>query len=135
MTTDQKKFCDEIGKCELCGSRRNLEVHHMIPMVCEPVDSMRMLQSGSIKLDVEDNWIVLCSACHSRLTPKKLLTRLGIYRSRLACYRYEVYKDFCEYIEDCLTKFDRVETKDYFDAIEHAVFGKIITEESEQDGI
>lgn len=129
MTIDQKKFCNEIGKCELCGSRRNLEVHHMIPMVCEPLDSMMMPKSGPIKLDVEDNWIVLCSACHSRLTPKKLLTRLGIYRKRMVSYKYYVYNDFCEYIEDCLTKFDRVEARDYFDAIEHAVFGKIKTEE------
>lgn len=34
-TSEKQKFIDEIGRCELCGSRRNLQLHHMIPLVCE----------------------------------------------------------------------------------------------------
>lgn len=66
---EREVFKKEIDKCELCGSKRNLEVHHIIPMVCA---------NKNIDLDVSDNWICICSACHSKLTPRSLLTKYGI---------------------------------------------------------
>ena len=69
MTKEQKKFIDEIGRCELCGSRRNLQLHHIIPMVCE---------NEFIDLDIEDNWLCVCGSCHAKLTPKNILVKYGI---------------------------------------------------------
>ena len=74
MTSEQKKFIDEIGRCELCGSRRNLQLHHMIPLVCE---------NEFVNLDVEDNWLCVCGSCHSKLTPKNLLVKYGISKAKL----------------------------------------------------
>lgn len=85
MTTEQKHFIENIGKCELCGSKRNLQLHHMIPMVCE---------NAYIDLDVEDNWLCVCGACHATLTPKNLLTKYGISRTRMSNKVVEVkYED------------------------------------------
>jgi len=53
--------------CELCGSTRGLEVHHIIPRCVGGSDS-------------EDNIITVCVKCHGILTPKSELTRLGIQR-------------------------------------------------------
>lgn len=55
--------------CELCGNKRNLEVHHIIPVVC----------GGS---DCVDNLIVVCGVCHAKLTPKKELTKIGLQNAR-----------------------------------------------------
>lgn len=55
----------QAGACELCGSRRNLDVHHIIPVVYGGTDE-------------EDNLIVVCKHCHGALTPQRTLTRKGI---------------------------------------------------------
>ena len=59
------KVVEEAGRCELCGSRRGLEAHHIIPIVCGGDDSY-------------DNLICVCQCCHARLTPRRILTKLGI---------------------------------------------------------
>lgn len=59
------KVVEEAGRCELCGSVRGLEAHHIIPVVCGGDDSV-------------DNLICVCQCCHALLTPRKLLTKLGI---------------------------------------------------------
>lgn len=63
------KVVEEAGRCELCGSRRGLEAHHIIPVVCGGDDS-------------EDNLICVCQCCHARLTPRRILTRLGIRKTQ-----------------------------------------------------
>lgn len=63
------KMCE---RCELCGSQRNLEVHHIIPLVVEIED---------IDLNCEENMIVVCKKCHSMLTPHRLLTKIGLKNS------------------------------------------------------
>ena len=63
------QIVEEAGKCELCGSRRGLEAHHIIPLVC----------GGE---DVEDNLICVCQCCHTLLTPRSLLTKLGIKKTK-----------------------------------------------------
>lgn len=55
--------------CELCGSRKSLEVHHIIP-----------ISFGGP--DTEENMIVVCGKCHFLLTPKSLLTKLGIQQRK-----------------------------------------------------
>ena len=72
--TETKHFVEETGRCELCGSRRNLQLHHMIPLACE---------NGLVNLDVEDNWVCVCGACHAKLTPKNLLVKYGISKRKL----------------------------------------------------
>lgn len=57
---------NEINRCELCGSKRNLEVHHIIPIIC----------GGD---NESDNLIAICGNCHTRLTPKRILTRIGLW--------------------------------------------------------
>ena len=64
-----KELIEQVGHCELCGSRRNLEVHHIIP---------RVASIQGIDLDDEDNLIVVCGSCHSKLTPRRMLTKYGI---------------------------------------------------------
>lgn len=56
-------------RCELCGSRRGLDVHHIIPRCV----------GGDDKLD---NLIVICSGCHGKLTPKSMLTRIGLHKAK-----------------------------------------------------
>jgi len=69
-----KQLIDETGgRCELCGSKRGIEVHHIIPRCCaiEGVD-----------LDHIDNLIVVCRSCHSKLTPRSILSQYGTQRAR-----------------------------------------------------
>ena len=109
-------FIAEIGKCELCGSRRNLELHHCIPMVCA---------NEWIDLDVEDNWIVVCGSCHSKLTPKKLLTKYGMSKAKRRNAEleraYSFYKE-CD-SDDGLTAADILD-----------IFYKVYMERGESDG-
>ena len=63
-STIMTKVVEDAGRCELCGSRRGLEAHHIIPVVCGGADS-------------DDNLICVCQCCHARLTPRSLLTKIG----------------------------------------------------------
>lgn len=65
----RQKMLSNTDRCELCGYKRNLEVHHIIPLV---------FSTEELDLDVEDNMIVICQGCHSKLTPRRLLTKKGI---------------------------------------------------------
>ena len=67
MNSDE--FRKSIDHCELCGARRSLELHHIIPTSLGGPDE-------------EDNWIMLCVNCHSRLTPRRILQRLGIEKAK-----------------------------------------------------
>lgn len=103
-----KRFVEEIGRCELCGSKRNLELHHIIPLVCE---------NEGVDLDTEDNWICVCGSCHAKLTPKGLLTKIGLHKNTyLGNVRYVFYKkcdDFIKaekqlHVEDVFAIFNEV---------------------------
>ena len=92
QTVIMKQLLHETDKCELCGSRRGLEAHHIIPV-----------SFGGPEDDI-DNLIVICVSCHTRLTPKKLLTKKGIEKakaydmlSNISLYVYEHLMD----IYDC----------------------------------
>lgn len=81
--TLRRRLIEEAGKCELCGSRRGLDIHHIIPRVC----------GGP---DLEENLIVVCAGCHGKLTPKTLLTKYGQHKqdqlSDLVDHFYEVIR-------------------------------------------
>lgn len=59
------QLTEQAGACELCGSKRNLDVHHIIPVACGGTDD-------------QDNLIVVCKHCHGALTPQSALTKTGI---------------------------------------------------------
>ena len=86
MTEVMKKALKENeGRgCELCGRTKTLEAHHIIPRSIGGPDS-------------EDNIICICSACHAKLTPKSLLTKIGL---RNSSPRYFFYKHFNELAEN-----------------------------------
>lgn len=65
----KQQLLEEVGKCELCGSTRELELHHVIPVVCGGSDS-------------PENLILVCKKCHALLTPKSELTRIGLKKAK-----------------------------------------------------
>ena len=65
-----RKYVAEIGKCELCGSDWQLELHHIIPLCT----------STRPELETRENWICVCGKCHARLTNRSLLTKIGLDR-------------------------------------------------------
>lgn len=65
----KQQLLEEVGKCELCGSTRELELHHVIPVVCGGSDSL-------------ENLILVCRKCHAILTPKSELTKIGLKNAK-----------------------------------------------------
>lgn len=80
-----KERMEDIGKCELCGSKRGLELHHCIPYSL----------GGE---DTEDNLILVCSTCHSKLTPHSTLTKIGL-RNRVFAIKMNFYNKMNEILE------------------------------------
>ncbi len=99
------RIIKEAGRCELCGSQRGLEAHHIIPVVCGGEDSV-------------DNLICVCSACHAKLTPKSLLTKIGmrnVEQSNARCnFKIELY----ELIQKKEEEYGAADTALIFDAID-----------------
>jgi polyribonucleotide nucleotidyltransferase len=52
-----KKLVDSVGKCELCGSTRNLEVHHMIPLICA-IDGVDLEDDGRVTIYHTDKEVI-----------------------------------------------------------------------------
>ena len=82
QTPLMKMLLKETDKCELCGSRRGLEVHHIIPV------------SFGGPEDDADNLIVVCVSCHSRLTPRKILTKSGIEKALVTDTINRIYDNY-----------------------------------------
>lgn len=107
----------EVKECELCGSKRGLEIHHIIPISLIP---------DGIDVDFEENLVCICRKCHAILTPKSLLTRIGlkkaIKRTKIEkddrVYKFyeelnEMARDGCHFdVEDVLNVFDEIFTGD-----------------------
>ena len=71
---------EEAGKCELCGSIKGLEAHHIIPVAC----------GGS---ENHENLICVCRVCHTKLTPHSELTKIGLRkRNILNALKVHIYK-------------------------------------------
>lgn len=116
--SDKNAFVREIGKCELCGSKRNLQLHHLIPMVCE---------NDSIKLDCEDNWLCVCGTCHALLTPKNLLTKYGLSKAKEKNKTMMFYKDL---EKRCIACKEEGIAPDIYDVLD--VFDSIFKVEKEK---
>ena len=107
QTKIMKKIVKENDKCELCGSKRNLEAHHIIPIAL----------GGE---DIDENILCVCEKCHTLLTPRKYLTKLGI-RSINRNYEYDFFKYFNEMAESG----EMVTAIDVIDYVEHILFPEI----------
>ena len=99
-----KRIVEEAGECELCGSRRGLEAHHIIPKVCGGDES-------------EDNLICVCRKCHSLLTPRSLLCKIGM-RKNCALKEYNDKYFFYKTIKECCEEWDSYGTDALWDAID-----------------
>lgn len=120
-----KELIKQTGRCELCGSKRGLEVHHIIPRCAA-------IPNSNLDLDDEDNLIVVCSACHARLTPRRMLTRYGIANmcpSNGTKQSWNAMKRFYKIIDDLDC---RVDINDMFDIVE-LVFADYLTVEQKQE--
>lgn len=122
-TLVRRNVVKEAGRCELCGSRRNLEAHHIIPLVCGGPDE-------------EANLICLCKGCHAKLTPGSLLTKMGLRNVKtsnvLVHFRLSYYASVHRFIEEyeavptCSEMLDIIDglTNDYIDELRRGKKGK-----------
>ena len=83
VTQEHRKYLKEFCRCELCGSPKALELHHIIPTAFGGPDVM-------------ENWIAICHGCHAKLTPKRLLINRGIAK------HYDPIHDFYKAMNDAL---------------------------------
>ena len=115
QTDVMRRLLKEVTKCELCGATRHLEAHHIIPVVC----------GGS---EEEDNIIIVCEACHTKLTPRSALTKMGLakvkarneeiirdWRGNKLCVNEFLFK-FYQRLDDELT--ERLEVGDLLDILD-----------------
>ena len=90
QTAAMRAVLKKTDRCELCGSWRDLQVHHIIPEAF----------GGP---DIEENLIVVCGGCHGRLTPKGLLSSMGIEKHKSSPFselRIEFFKRLDEEMGD-----------------------------------
>lgn len=118
MGKERKHYTDlinSIGKCELCGSKRGIEAHHIIPLVAE---------FSELDLDIEDNIIIVCSSCHAKLTNRSLLTKYGLRKIIVAnkC-RESFYAMIDEKTGD--SELDAIDIIDTFDEWLDCTYNKI----------
>lgn len=111
------KYTDVINeagcKCELCGSTRNIEVHHIIPRCCE-IDG--------ININDKDNLLVVCSACHSKLTPKAMLVKYGLEKAKR---RGKLLHKFYEMVDEHIEENDGISSVEIMDIVD-SVFGDAV---------
>lgn len=104
------KFMQSHDRCELCGETRNLECHHIIPVVC----------GGE---DCEDNLLCVCRVCHSKLTPHSQLCKIGQRPARVLDVLSRMHLRFYELAEELMLDGDELTGVDWPD-----VFDRVIEE-------
>ena len=97
MNAKYKRIVGDIKACELCGSHRSLDVHHIVPRVFGGEDEA-------------DNLVVVCQKCHGILTPRGVLTKAGIRttkeRNMLATFALKFLRTVDEQAGDGLSGAD-----------------------------
>ena len=117
-----RQLLSETKKCELCGCRRGLEVHHIIPVAF-----------GGPENDI-DNLIVVCTTCHSRLTPKKCLTKRGIEKVLPYVVVCRIYENFYRVLGERLDEWDvSVGPLDVCDVFDEIINHELILNEIRQN--
>jgi hypothetical protein len=106
-----KRYVAEHPVCELCGSKKGIECHHVLPMCME---------GYGVDFDIEDNYITVCRKCHALLTPRPLLAKYGMERSRwdgdlFKNIRYQFYKKMGEFLDETGGFADATDVMDVFD--------------------
>ena len=89
----QRKYMKDYDRCELCGSKKNLQCHHIIPLSTSIV---------GCDIDVEDNFLCVCSACHAKLTPKNLIVRYSMAKQRFTNEKDRIAYYFYKNVQDAL---------------------------------
>ena len=100
-------------KCELCGSSRNIEVHHIIPRCC---------QIDGIDIDDKENLLVVCSSCHGKLTPKSMLSRYGIVKAKK---KGKLLSEFYSIVESRIDENEGISPVEVMDIVD-LVFGDAV---------
>ena len=95
QTETMRRVVRTAGKCELCGSTRGLEAHHIIPIAFGGDDS-------------EENILCVCAKCHGLLTPRSILSKRGIHNNN-----WEVL--FWQHFDRLDGHFDVFDVLDYLD--------------------
>ena len=91
---------------ELCGRKKNVEVHHIVPKVaCR----------GVIDPDEEENLICLCNKCHALLTPRGFLSKYG---QKKAIIPSENLQRFYRIVNKVLDENGTLNVSDVFDVVE-----------------
>lgn len=108
QTEPMKQVIKEARCCELCGSSRTLEAHHIIPLVCGGPDSL-------------DNLIAVCGKCHSILTPRSVLCKMGIEQAKYGSSLNRIIMTFYKRIDNLLDSdpgfIGAAEIMDVFDGV------------------
>lgn len=104
----KKEYLESTDRCELCGSPKKLEIHHIIPLCAGGEDSL-------------DNWICICKSCHSKLTPSGQLTRIGLNVLKIRNSIISIYDDFYNKINEQVENNDSsicaIDIMDIFDDV------------------
>ena len=74
-----KEYVEEVGHCERCGSKQNLQLHHIKTRKIKKLRTDKM------------NWLVVCFNCHSTFFHKEPL------KAKEWLWKY--HKDKMEYID------------------------------------
>ena len=104
-TQAMTRVVDEAGRCELCGSKRGLEAHHIVPVVC----------GGD---DREENLICVCQTGHARLTPRAYLCTFGIEKVKANNQKQQLKIALYERIDQLMKERPYGGIDCVFDAIE-----------------
>lgn len=108
QSPEARQLLQEHPFCELCGDKRNLEVHHIIPVCCGGSDNI-------------DNLIVVCGTCHAKLTPKRELIKVGINKVRAVDVIHRMAHRYYELAEELMFTDDNqltgVDWPDVFDVL------------------
>lgn len=102
-------------KCELCGETRNLECHHIIPIVC----------GGE---DCAENMLCVCQICHAKLSPRSQLTKIGQRPARVIDVLNRMRLRFYELAEELMFDGDRLTDVTWPD-----VFDRVVNEYQERE--
>lgn len=108
MTENMRKCIEEAERCELCGSRRGLEAHHIIPLCVGGNDS-------------DENLLCVCQRCHAILTPRSVLTKIGKDNQKKTNIAVEVWKTFYEDMNELINSGLPCGIPDVFDTLDSVV--------------